>query len=284
MLDKILKAEPPQSVSVKEENEVLTLTANAISVSFSEKTGELTAVKNENGSAISFGKGPVLVSGTANFTGLKHFKEGDDYVVEASYSGNLKYVRWKMRPTGWLEMSYEYSLDGEYPFAGISFDYPEGLVIGAKWLGKGPGRVWKNRLKGVSLDVYQNQNNSAQTGRSPWIYPEFKGYFSEIVWMEFSTMEGKFTIASPDKDLFVRLFDFYAINANKPHPQLPIGDISFLDAIPAVGSKMGTNTSDVPKLGPESKLNVSNKSFKRDLYFYFGTPKPTGFNEEKLPE
>jgi hypothetical protein len=52
-------------------------------------------------------------------------------------------------------------------------------------------------------------------------------------------MEGKFTIASPDDNLFVRLFQFYAINGATPHPTLPIGDISFLDAIPAVGSKMG---------------------------------------------
>jgi hypothetical protein len=284
LLKPILTAEAPKTVTVEETAAVITLSANAISVSFDKKTGELSGIKNQNGAALSFGKGPVMVSGTYTFTGLKHFKEGEAYVIEASYSGNLQSVRWKMQPTGWMEMDYQYTLDGEYPFAGISFSYPEGLVMGAKWLGKGPSRVWKNRLQGVTFDVYQNRNNSTQTGTSPWIYPEFKGYFSEIVWMELSTLEGKFTVASPDKDLFVRLFDFYAINANKPHPQLPIGDISFLDAIPAVGSKMGISDAEVKKFGSDSELNSIHKLIKRSLYFYFGSPKLKENKEEKLPK
>lgn len=283
LLKNMLEAETPKTVSVEESEAVLTLKANAVSVSFSKKTGELADLKNGNGAALSFGKGPVMVSGTSTFTGLKHFREGDAHIVEVSYSGNLQYVRWKMQPTGWLEMEYQYTLDGEHPFAGISFGYPVGLVLGAKWFGKGPGRVWKNRLQGTTFDVYQNRNNITQTGSSPWVYPEFKGYFSEIVWMELSTLEGKFTVASPDENLFVRLFDFYGINANKPHPQLPVGDISFLDAIPAVGSKMGINDGDVKKLGPNSELNSIHKTMKRSLYFYFGTPKPKESKEEKLP-
>jgi hypothetical protein len=217
-----------------------------------------------------------MVSGSAGFTGLKHFKEGDAYVVEASYNGDLKYVRWKMLPNGWLEMAYEYSFNGKYPFTGISFSYPEGLVMGAKWLGKGPYRVWKNRSKGVTYDVYQNRYNNVLTGTAPWTYPEFKGYFADVVWMELSTMEGKFTIASPDDNLFVRLFEFYAINGNRPHPELPAGDISFLDGITATGSKLGISASDVTGFGPESDLNLVNGPIKRTLYFYFGssgTPK-----------
>ena len=284
LLKGILEAEAPKTVAVNENEETLILTANAISISFDKKTGEIAKVKNENGSAISFTNGPVLVSGTASFTSLKHFKEGETHVVEVSYSGNLNYVRWKMQPTGWLEMNYQYSLNGEYPFSGISFNYPEGLVMGAKWLGKGPNRVWKNRLQGVNLDVYQNRYNNTQTGTSPWVFPEFKGYFSDIVWMELSTLEGKFTVASPDKDLFVRLFDFYAINANKPHPKLPVGNISFLDAIPAVGSKMGINDSNVRGFGPNSELNTIHKPIQRSLYFYFGTPKLKENKEEKLPK
>ena len=284
LLKPILTAEEPKTVTVEETAAFITLSENAISVSFDKKTGELSGLKNQNGAALSFGKGPIMVSGTSTFTGLKHFKEGDAYVVEVSYSGNLQSVRWKMQPTGWLEMEYQYMLDGEYPFAGISFSYPEGLVLGAKWLGKGPSRVWKNRLQGVTFDVYQNHYNNTQTGSAQWIYPEFKGYFSEIVWMELSTLEGKFTIASPDKDLFIRLFDFYAINANKPHPQLPIGDISFLDAIPAVGSKMGISDAEVKKFGPDSELNSIHKIIKRSLYFYFGSPKLKENKGEKLPE
>jgi hypothetical protein len=284
LLEKILNKEKiKDQVTFTETDSIITLKANAIAVNFSKKTGKLVGLKNDKSASLSFKNGPVMVSGNATFTSLKHFKEGDNYIVESTYSGDLQSVRWVMQPNGWLKMTYQYKLNGKYPFTGISFDYPEGLVMGAKWLGKGPERVWKNRLQGVNLDVYQNCYNNVQTGRAPWIYPEFKGYFSDIVWMELSTMEGKFTVASADSDLFVRLFDFYAINGEKPHPALPTGDISFLDNIPATGSKMGTNPSNVSGLGPNSDLAQVNGTIKRTLYFYFGSPKTTKTETEKFP-
>ncbi|WP_163406903.1 glycoside hydrolase family 2 protein [Flavobacterium ajazii] len=285
LVEKLINEEiVKEKVIFTETDSLITLKANAINVTFSKKSGKLTALKNDKGAAISFKNGPVMVSGNAVFSGLKHFAEGDSYIVEANYTGDLQNVRWKMNPNGWLEMTYEYSLNGKFSFTGISFDYPEGLVTGVKWLGKGPYRVWKNRLQGVTLDVYENRHNDAQTGRAPWSYPEFKGYFSEIVWMELSTMEGKFTIASPDNDLFVRLFDFYAINGVKPHPALPSGDISFLDAIPAVGSKMGISPANVRSFGPQSDLTEVKSPAKRTIYFYFGTPKKSKDKTEKLPD
>ncbi|MEA5429728.1 hypothetical protein VB798_24275, partial [Arcicella sp. DC25W] len=223
-----------------------------------------------NSAKLSFNNGPVLVRGQADFTSIKHYQEDNNQVVEVSYNGSLKNVRWKMKPNGWLEMDYEYALEGKYPFAGISFSYPEGLVLSAKWLGKGPYRAWKNRMQGLNYNVFENLYNNTQTGNAPWIYPEFKGYYSNIVWLELSTMEGKFIVASPEDDLYVRLFDFYAINGAKPHPVLPTGDISFLDAIPAVGSKMGVSNNEVKSLGPNSDLNAINGTIKRKLFFYFG--------------
>ena len=121
--------------------------------------------------------------GQADFTSIKHYQEDNNQVVEVSYNGSLKNVRWKMKPNGWLEMDYEYALEGKYPFAGISFSYPEGLVLSAKWLGKGPYRAWKNRMQGLNYNVFENLYNNTQTGNAPWIYPEFKGYYSNIVWL-----------------------------------------------------------------------------------------------------
>lgn len=274
LLAEMLQADKSSAVAITEADTLLTLKAAGISVRFDKTNGKLVKLANDNSAALSFDNGPVMVSGNATFTGIKHFKEGDAYVVEASYTGDLKSVRWKMQPSGWLEMSYEYSLNGTYPFAGISFSYPENLVLGAKWLGKGPYRVWKNRLQGVTYDVYQNRNNNTSTGSAPWVYPEFKGYFANIVWMELNTLEGKFTVASPDNDLFIRLFDFYGISGEKPTPGLPKGDISFLDAIPPIGSKFGVSNASVRGLGPGSELNAIHESIKRTLYFYFGLPRP----------
>lgn len=276
LLDGVLALKPIEkaTVEVTEIDSTLTLKASNISVTFNNANGHLSGIKGNNGDRLSFTNGPIMVSGTATFTALKHRSEPDGEVVEASYAGDLKTVRWKMYATGWLQMDYEYALTGDHAFTGLSFSYPENFVIGAKWLGQGPYRAWKNRLAGTTLNVWANANNNTQTAAAPWIYPEFKGYFADIAWMEFNTVEGKFLVASPDKNLFVRRFNFYGLTGIKPTPGLPVGDISFLDNIPPIGTKLGLNIDPNPKnLGPASETNhLSGTPIKRTLYFYFGLP------------
>jgi len=155
-------------------------------------------------------------------------------------------------------------------------------VLGAKWLGKGPCRQWKNRLAGTEVNVWQNLYNNTHTGYSPIIYPEFKGYYGDVSWMELSTVEGKFYIASPGEGLFVRLFDFYGLSsAGTAHPELPNGNISFLDCIPPIGTKLAMGlTTNTRVYGPQSELNHLSGTKKRTLYFYFGLPKITGSKEQ----
>jgi hypothetical protein len=264
-----------QSSSLAETDSTITLNGGEVSVVFNKRNGQVASVSNKASDPIYFNNGPVLVSGTATFKTYKHYREGNDEVLECSYDGDLKYAKWKMNSSGWLSLEYEYALDGDYAFAGISFNYPENFVLGAKWLGKGPYRVWKNRLQGVTDNVWSNTYNNTQTGSAPWIFPEFKGYYADIVWMEMNTVQGKFYIASKDTGLYVRLFDFYGLSGVKPFPQLPVGNLSFLDAIPSMGTKLALNISaNTPALGPQSELNHIKSSRKRTLYFYFGLPRP----------
>jgi beta-galactosidase/beta-glucuronidase len=252
-----------------------------VSVILDKRTGLLAGTKNVTGDNLSFTKGPVLVQGTATLTGTKHFKEGKSEVVEFTYDGAMKYVRWKMQGSGWVTMEYEYALNGSYPFAGVSFNYPENFILGAKWLGKGPYRQWKNRLQGTPVNVWQNLYNNTHTGYSPVVYPEFKGYYGDITWMEFNTVEGKFYVASKDPGMYVRLFDFYALSGLKPHPELPVGNISFLDAIPPIGTKLALNISaNTSQLGPQSEPNKINGATQRSISFYFGLPKTTNTKEK----
>lgn len=261
--------------SVSETDSTFVLTGGEVSVVIGKRDGQLIRTGNKMSDPLSFGRGPVLVSGVANFSGIKSYNEGTAQVVEVNYLGDLKYIKWKMNGSGWLQLDYEYALDGNYPFAGISFTYPENFVLGAKWLGKGPYRVWKNRLQGVTDNVWQNPYNNTQAGAAPWNFPEFKGYFADITWMELNTVEGKFMIASPDTGLYVRLFDFYALSGIRPHPELPAGNLSFLDAIPPIGSKLALNISgNTSQLGPQSEPNHIKGTTSRTLYFYFGLPKP----------
>jgi hypothetical protein len=49
-------------------------------------------------------------------------------------------------------------------------------------------------------------------------------------------------------------------------PPFPAGDISFLDAIPAIGTKFDPASN----LGPESQQNIAAGSYRRTVHFHFG--------------
>ena len=256
---------------MSENDSVLTLKASGIAVIFGKKDGKIRKVTNDLGLPIPFGNGPVLVSGEAHLECIKPVRGDKSYSLEMTYSGDLKKVTWTMFSSGWLAMNYEYQVSGEQLFTGISFDFPESDIISAKWLGKGPANVWKNRLQGGLLDVYQRMYNNKLPADNSWGLPQFKGYFPEISWMEFNTVDGKFTVVAQEEDLFVRLFSFYGISGPKNYPALPKGDISFLDAIPPVGTKLAMGISnDTWNLGPAGELNKMDKPVRRTLYFYFG--------------
>lgn len=258
-------------VEVMEIDSLITMKASGISVTFSKKDGTIVKIGNDMGLPIPFNNGPLLVSGNAELKEVKHYSAVNSYVVEMNYSGELKHVIWKMYNSGWLEISYEYQVAGEQYFTGISFSFPESDVIGAKWLGRGPANVWKNRLQGGLLDVYERIYNNILPGDNSWEYPQFKGYFSDVSWVEFNTVDGKFTVVAAEDNLFLRLFSFYGISGPTNYPALPTGDISFLDGIPPVGTKLAMGISnDTWNLGAAGKLNKMDKSVKRTLYFYFG--------------
>jgi hypothetical protein len=272
LLQGIVALQDTASASVVETDSTFVLKGSDVTIIIRKNDGQVSGTRN-GGDPISFSGGPLPASGIATIGGIKNYKEDSGQAVEVNYSGNLKYAKWKIYGSGWLQLDYEYELSGDYPFAGISFSYPENYVLGAKWLGDGPYRVWKNRLQGVSFNVWQNAYNNTQTGASPWIYPEFKGYFADITWIELNTVQGKILVASPATGLYVRLFDFYGLSGIKPFPDLPPGNLSFLECIPPMGSKLALNiNSNTSSLGSQSELNHLKGSFKRTLYFYFGLP------------
>jgi hypothetical protein len=250
------------------------------SIVLDKRSGLLLRAINKAGDQLSFNNGPVAVSGNSVLQSARHFRSGDGEAVSFYYSGALDSVRWTMAGNGWAHLDYSYSSNGPQPFAGVTFSYPENYMLAARWLGKGPSRQWKNRTQGATLNVWENGYNNTQTGYNPIVYPEFKGYYGDIVWMELQTIEGKFYVASPDSGLYVRLFDFYGLTGPKPLPALPPGNISFLDCIPPIGSKLATNiTANAAIYGPQSELARMPGTIQRTLYFYFGLPKGTPAKE-----
>jgi hypothetical protein len=65
--------------------------------------------------------------------------------------------KWSIYPSGWVKLDVKYWPIGEEGnLLGVSFSYPEKDVKGVQYMGSGPYRVWKNRLKGTSLGVWEN--------------------------------------------------------------------------------------------------------------------------------
>lgn len=264
-------------VMVSDTGQTIDLSANGITVKINKKDATISGLSNDNSLSLSFTNGPISVgSDTSSIISINHYQEGEGHCVDAQLSGGLQHIKWTMMPTGWIKLDYTHTIDGPRPFAGVTFDYPESHIIGVRWLGNGPYRVWGNRTHGGNLSVYESMYNNTFTGMTPWQYPEFKGYFSDISWVEFNTVEGKFLMVSPEENLHLRLFDFYALSSVENLPAVPSGDISFLDVIPPIGTKLWKNISaDASRLGPNSEYKELDGPTTRTLYFYFGLPEKT---------
>ena len=204
------------------------------------------------------------------------------YAVENSYVVELKYdslcsAIWTMLPGGWLKLDYVYNPKGEQNFAGITFSYPENLVTGAILLANGPYHVWKNRLKGTQFGIFNKQYNNTITGQT-WVYPEFKGYYSNFYAVQILTKELPVTIVSATSDLFLHLFTpgEAKFSSGKGvrgvlNPPFPSGNISFLHGISAIGTKFSRPENEGPQGGKNKYIyNDSAPSLSGTLYFRFG--------------
>jgi hypothetical protein len=177
-----------------------------------------------------------------------------------------------MEPSGWLRLGYRYWLadregHADHDFHGLTFDYPEAQVTGVRWLGRGPYRVWKNRTKGTTFDVWEKAYNQTETGRS-WAYPEFKGYHGDLRWALIRNRERDFVVATETDGVFLRLFTPRFEDAGSASAPFPAGDISFLHAVPAIGMKFAAAGS----LGPQSRREPAVGEFTGTLRFHFGDP------------
>jgi hypothetical protein len=156
---------------------------------------------------------------------------------------------------------------------GVNFSFPEEKIKSVDYMGNGPYRVWKNRMKGGKFGVWHKEYNNTETGES-WNYPEFKGYYSNMYWCKFITIGQSFKVFTENEDLFLRLFT-PAWKTDQWHnyePIFPSGDISFMQGIPGIGTKTQRNETT----GPMGMKNIFYdyekdpvRALKIVLYFDF---------------
>ncbi|MFD2572062.1 glycoside hydrolase family 2 protein [Spirosoma soli] len=260
------------TVTAREEGDQLTLSATGVDIVLNKKTGRLESAKNGN-KTVSLKNGPVLIDGEAKFKSLRHYDTLGTHVVELTYDGKNRFkASWTLYPSGWLKLAYQYRPDNTMEFMGITFDYPEANVTGMNLLGKGPYRVWRNRMKGGTLGLWSKPYNDGITGER-WDYPEFKGYYANFYGARVQTKESDFTVLSGSDNLFLRMLTptspKAANNANTV-PGFPAGGISFMHGIPAIGTKF----QQPSVLGPQSQSNLMFANGGLDtqqgvLYFNF---------------
>lgn len=231
-------------------------TGNGIELAFNRNSGILVSVKNAKGD-IPFNNGPVLVEGQdqTGFEKLTYHYEGDNLVVEGVFPPKKSepLLKWTIYPSGWVQLEVKYWPIGEdAPLLGVNFSFPEKEIKGVSYMGDGPYRVWKNRMKGTSLGVWDKTYNNTITGQGKVVYPEFKGYYSNLYWMKLQTTGQPVTIVCNSRDVFMRLFT--PANPAKTYnvaPAFPPGDISFMHGITPIGTK----SQKPEKLGPGGQKN-----------------------------
>jgi hypothetical protein len=245
-----------------------------ISYYFSKNTGELQKVVNKK-NEISL-SGPIQAGFSHRLVNLQTHTDGDNLIVEPIYEGDTWFsVKWIFGQGKPAELRYRYSVAKHWSqqttvdFAGIVFCYPEELITGMKWLGRGPYRVWKNRLKGQRFGVWHKDYNNTVTGVNR-AYPEFKGYHTDLYWVVVENKQQPFTVYTADRSVFFQMLhpDHSPYEHKSLIPPFPDGDLGFLNSIPPIGTRF----QDPSLLGPQSQKNIQLNYgvIEGTLWFDFG--------------
>ena len=297
----LAEQKPTGTPTASESADALTITQGSLSVAISKVTGLLVSATRD-GKSFSLVNGPRVVAmgprsapprrgdppktvtppsfaPESKLTSLTHSGEGNDLVVSAAFGGPLQSLTYRIKANGWLSVRYAYAVTGPHEYFGVGFDYPEAQVSGMRFLGEGPSPVYQNRLAGGILDVWQRSYNDTMIGDPDdlkpgehFSYPTFKGYYAGMRWLELKTPQGPITALidqQPGAPIYVQLLSPKyppATLAGQTIVPFPSAGISFLHAIPAVGSKFGAAIST----GPMGQPTVGKGKYEGQIELYFG--------------
>ncbi|MES2826909.1 MAG: glycoside hydrolase family 2 TIM barrel-domain containing protein [Bacteroidota bacterium] len=257
-------------ITTAETDDQLIIKSTHDSYFFDKRTGYIQKAV-VSGKTVSLSGGPLLAGINTTLKSIKHYESNGETIVESVFEGQGSLIaKWTFSPERIPRLDYSYSQTGEFDYMGITFNYPEEKITGMSWLGRGPYKVWQNRLKGQQLGVWHKDYNNAITGET-FGYPEFKGYHAEVYWVKIDTREGPFTVYSEDKNMYLQMLkparEKDALQNNNVEPAFPEGNIGFLNAIPAIGTKF----QSAKQMGPQSqKTKANGQTIKGTLWFSFG--------------
>lgn len=244
---------------------------------FAKKDGRLLGVE-VGGKAISLSNGPRFMAARRSDRSLDQFYNHDDKEAEkkktlytefvdqgafvgfewkeseaklvATYQhGSLDEVDWQFLSDGSVAVTCHYNFGGVVDMMGMAFDYPESKVRSKAWVGNGPYRVWQNREQGPQYGYWQNDYNDPIPAES-WDYPEFKGYFANVKWMQFKTDEGKIGFSGLTADEHMGVYTPRDGRDGLLYT-LPQTGLAVFKVIPSVRNKVNTTDLNGPSAQPK---------------------------------
>lgn len=274
------------AVATKTAGEVV-LKSSEVSVVFDAETGLLHRVMSGD-KEIPFKDGPRPVGMKMRYEPSLSYVSttADGAVFCAKYKGAADSIVWMLTPQGLLYMDAvllnrasggggfdDAFMDTQVYNLGLTFSYPEKNCTGMKWLGRGPYRVWKNRIPGTNYGIWYKDYNNTITGESyeNLVYPEFKGYHANMYWATLESDATPFTVYSRNDGIFYHIFtpEEPAGRVKDTMPKFPDGDISFLLDIPAICS-----FKPIEQQGPNSqpgniRIKSGDEGLRLNLMFDF---------------
>ncbi|MDR2499426.1 MAG: glycoside hydrolase family 2 [Tannerellaceae bacterium] len=259
---------PPQSssnISTHETNNNVIAKAGDLSITIDKSRGVITEIKHGK-TALPLTNGPRFTSGNLQLSESKAPSAGSnvptwEFIFRTANdnadrpSRNL--IRITLHPDEWIEFDYSFDIGGRHDHVGVTFDFPDKGIRSLKWLGNGPYRVWKNRLKGVTFGIWEKDYNNTVTGES-WTYPEFKGFHSNLYAADIRADYGTLRIVAASEDLFLHLLtpDKPRLSSNTNTLGIfPDGNLSILNGISPVGTKFMKSVEHGPQGLPNVVIN-----------------------------
>lgn len=273
---------------VEETDTLITLRSSAVTVSFRKSDATITSVtRNADGRIIPLKDGPVAVGMKMVLADLSARMENGDAVLCARYRGAADSIVWRLAPDGLLSMDAvllnrasggggfdDAFTDTEVLNLGLTFSYPESECSGMRWMGRGPYRVWKNRIPGQIMV----SGRKIIIIQSPVKVPNVWFIRSSRAIMLIFT--GQLCKVLPLHLRFMRRVTGYScsIYPEEPHgrqdglntmPDFPAGDISFLLDIPAIRC-----FKPISQHGPQSqpgiiRIKKGDEGLRLNLMFDF---------------
>lgn len=248
-----------EKVIKKEQNNAIIFESGKTQVAIDKSNGTIREIITD-GKHLSLTNGPRFTNEGMILNDVKSMEENGIEKIQFVFApkdskrpAKRNIIQLALLPSGWLEIDYSFDVGGHYDHIGITFDYPEEKVKHIKWLGNGPYRVWKNRMKGVTFNIWEKDYNNTVTGES-WNYPEFKGFHANLYAADLTTDDGIIRLVAASDNLYLHLF-----TPDKPVKRnndntlglFPDGQLSILNAISPVGTKF----RPAKETGPQGQQN-----------------------------